>query len=91
MGSAGRRCLDTRAIPFTYGQTPGANESLAERLTVELLAAEKELLERDEPHTVLAIPRSCGEFCATVTRATVRCPRDALRLPLTESGWQIRK
>jgi glutathionylspermidine synthase len=67
-------------------------ESLAERLTVELLAAEKELLERDELHTVLAIPRSLRRVLRNArsrgaTPSAVRVMR--FDFHWTESGWQI--
>lgn len=67
-------------------------ESLAEKLTVELLAAERELLERDELHGVLAIPRALRHALrkarrGSITPSAVRVMR--FDFHWTESGWQI--
>lgn len=67
-------------------------ETLAENLTGELLAAEKELLERDELHTVLAIPRALRRVLRNAqqrgpTPSAVRVMR--FDFHWTDSGWQI--
>jgi glutathionylspermidine synthase len=67
-------------------------ETLAERLTVELLAAESELFERDELHQRLAIPRSLRRVLRKArkkgaTASAVRVMR--FDFHWTQSGWRI--
>jgi glutathionylspermidine synthase len=67
-------------------------ETLAETLTRELLAAELELLERDELHAVLAIPRALRQVLRRarqngITPSAVRVMR--FDFHWTESGWRI--
>lgn len=67
-------------------------EALAERLTTELLAAEQELLQREELHSVLAIPRALRRILRSsgrtgVAPSAVRVMR--FDFHWTESGWQI--
>ena len=65
---------------------------LAERLTAELLAAERELSHRPELHRLLAIPRSIRRVLSTMdsigpTPAAVRTMR--FDFHWTREGWRI--
>jgi glutathionylspermidine synthase len=67
-------------------------ETLAERLTTELLAAEQELMDRDELYSVLAIPRPLRRLLRNGKRngiapSAVRVMR--FDFHWTECGWQI--
>jgi glutathionylspermidine synthase len=67
-------------------------ETLAERLTAELLAAERELLERHDLHAALAIPRALRRVLRRANQlqpapSAVRVMR--FDFHWTESGWQI--
>jgi glutathionylspermidine synthase len=67
-------------------------ETMAERLTAELLAAEQELLRRDELHSALAIPRALRRILRSgrrngVAPSAVRAMR--FDFHWTKAGWQI--
>jgi glutathionylspermidine synthase len=67
-------------------------EILAESLTTELLSAEQELLERDELHRMLAIPRALRRILRNGRRnGTAPSALRVMRFDFhwTESGWQI--